>query len=81
MYEGNVNEKKQLGDGGALRGADFDWGHGAGCALEDHGAGALAEEGGDPVVKVDGNVFSQEESPELLGIEVVEARLDVEEEG
>ena len=64
-----------------MRGADFDWGLGARCALEDQDAGAFAEEGGDSVGHVGVDVFSEEEGLELRGIDVLEAGFDVKEEG
>ena len=49
--------------------------------MKNKGAGALREEGGDPVDHVEGNIFAEEGRPEFGGIDVVKASFDIEEKG
>ena len=81
MEGGDVDEEQQRGYGGALRGPDLNRCFCARGALEDQGAGAFREEGGDLVDHVRGDVFSEEEGPEFGGVDIVETGLDVEEMG
>ena len=81
MEGGDVDKKKQRRYGGALRGPDFDRRGCARGALKNKGARAFREEGGDPVDHVGGDIFSEEERPELGSIDVVKTSLTVEKEG
>ena len=49
--------------------------------MEDKGAGALGEEGGDPVDHVGGDVLIEEERPEFGSIDIVKTSFNVEEKG
>ena len=81
MEGGNVEEKQQRGYGGALWGTNLDWCFRARGALEDQGAGAFREEGGDPVNHVGGDVLLEEKRPEFGGIDIVETGFNVEKKG
>ena len=64
-----------------MGGADFNWGLGARRAMEDQSAGVFREERGNPVSHVRGDVLRKEEGPEVQGVDIVEASLDIEKEG
>ena len=64
-----------------MRGPHLDRCNRARGALKDKGAGELGEEGGDPIDHVGGDVFIEEERPELGGVDVVETCFNIEEEG
>ena len=81
MEGGDVNEKQQGRQRGALGGPYRDRGGYAWGTLEDQCSLPSRKEGGDPVDHVGGYVFGEQEGSELGRVDVVEAGLYVEEEG
>jgi len=77
---GDVNDEQEGGDGGTLRDSDRNRSELARGPLERQAAGAVSEEGADPLDQVWANPLSAEEREERWGLHVVEASLHVKEE-
>jgi len=80
MKGGDVEKEEEGGDGGPLGGADGNSGGKVGGALEHQGTGSFQLEGAYPVDHIGGPVGGQESGSKGGGIDIVEARFDVQEE-
>ena len=77
MHGGNINNKQQGGNGGALGGADRNQRENPRGTLEEGTAGPAREEGLDPGPEIVSDAFGVEGQTEDVGIHIVKPLFDV----